>query len=116
MSIRLCHYCSNPAEAATARLSEDRNSPLVALDHGDCYALFMIDLMLMSSGVPGALPAAGCCHLCEQWVPRARVVAEIESNSGPGAIVVRCRACCQPEPVAALTEPLHAYVVDDVVT
>lgn len=76
----------------------------------------MNDLQLMSGGVEGALPAARSCHRCGKWAARARVVAEIESNSGPGAIVVRCRACCQPEPAAALTEPLHAYVVDDVVT
>ena len=116
MNIRLCHYCTKPAEAATARLSEDRNSPLVALDHGDCYALFMIDLMLMSGGVPGALPAAGCCHRCEQWVPRARVVAEIDSDSATGNVVVRCLACCEPEPAGPLTEQLHAYVIEDVLT
>ena len=95
----------------------DPASRIVGLDHADCYPLFMADLVLMSGGVEGAYPAAGWCHRCQEWTPRGRVIAEIHTNSAAGAIVVRCLDCCRntPQP-PALATPLHAYVVEDVIT
>lgn len=91
-----CSYCQEPAEGLRSWLiHHDRTSPVVALGHDLCYPLFMDDLVLISGGVEGAHPKAGSCHLCGKHAQRARVVAEIHSEAGPGATVVRCLACCK---------------------
>lgn len=93
-----CSYCLQPAEGLRSRLIYgDPTSPVVALDHEACYPIFLDDLILVSSGVPGAHPQAGSCHLCRAHTPRARVIAEIHTSSGAGAIVVRCLGCCKAE-------------------
>lgn len=36
---------------------------------------------------------AGTCDRCHGWTASGRIIREIHSNSGPGAVVVRCAAC-----------------------
>ena len=44
--------------------------------------------------IPADATAAGHCHRCGAWSKTARIVAEIHSDSGAGATVVRCASGC----------------------
>jgi hypothetical protein len=44
--------------------------------------------------IPPDATAAGHCHRCGTWSSTARIVAEIHSDSGAGATVVRCAGPC----------------------
>ena len=58
--------------------------------------------MTPTEEIPPGTTAAGSCHLCGTWSEEALVVAEIPSNSGAGATVVRCSgACPRPRPPVA---------------
>ncbi|MFC1429613.1 hypothetical protein ACEZDB_02955 [Streptacidiphilus sp. N1-3] len=94
-----CTYCQEPAEGLRAWLiRHDRRSPVVAMNHEACYPQFIDDLVLIEGGVEGAYPTPGSCHLCGKHTQRARVVAEIHSEAGAGATVVRCLECCKNPP------------------
>ena len=51
------------------------------------------------TGLPEPRTAPGSCHMCSMWTGEGLIVAEIDSNSGAGATIVRCPACCaNPRP------------------
>lgn len=107
-----CDYCLNPSDGRHARLDPgDLASKRVALAHQPCYEQFMRDLAAWTTdenGLP-VRPVAGRCHMCSAWTLAGRVVNEIHSDSGAGATIVRCAACCARPPQRDAAEEPRTY-------
>ena len=57
------------------------------------------------TGLPEPRTASGSCHMCSRWTSDGRVIAEIDSNSGAGATIIRCPGCCKnPRPAPYVRE------------